>query len=198
MDKVLDERHSLQIIKEMLHVSQKKIKQDGILFIAWGWFWCLGRLVDYYFWVTPLAPGIKRLKNILGIIIFLLILTFTIFYIYRQRKRVTTYIGTTLRYVWISLVVSMSLVSLILFNVLREPNFALQHPIFMVLIAYAVVATGGILRNKLLLVGGIVFAGLAYTASFLPIVDQLWVESISWFIAFVIPGHLLFSQRNKQ
>ena len=32
-----DENQSLQVIKEMIQVSQKKLKNDGVLFILWGW-----------------------------------------------------------------------------------------------------------------------------------------------------------------
>ncbi len=48
-------------------------------------------------------------------------------------------------------------------------NPALQHPIFMVFMAFAVVVTGGILRYKLIILGGDVFGILAYICSYLSI-----------------------------
>lgn len=192
-----NEDQSLRVIKEMLHVSQKKINEDGILFILWGWLWFIGRLTDYYFWVSLHTNLMKQTKNIAGTVLFLSVLIFTIVYIYRKRKQVTTYIGISLRYIWISLIVGMSLISMILFNVLKKANFELQHPIFMVMIAFAVVATGGILRYKLLIVGGVVFAALAYISSFFAIEQQLLIEAVAWLFAFIIPGHWLYYKRNK-
>lgn len=192
-----DESQSIQVIREMIQVSQKKIKDDGILFILWGWLWFIGRIIDYYFWVYPHTHLMKQIKNVIGGAAFLFVLLFTIIYLYRKRKRLTTYIGISLRYIWISLVLGMSLISMILFNVLEEPDFKLQHPIFMVFIAFAVVATGGILRYKLLIVGGAIFAGLAYIASFFAIEEQLLIESVAWLFAFVVPGHWLYFKRNK-
>ena len=32
-----DEQQSIQVIREMIQVSQRKLKNDGILFILWGW-----------------------------------------------------------------------------------------------------------------------------------------------------------------
>ena len=192
-----DEKQSLQIIKAMIQVSHRKIKNDGILLIIWGWIWFLGRLSDYLFWTIPHTQEMKQIKNIVGFIIFILALFYTIFYIYKQRRRVATYIDISLRYIWLSLIFGMSLISMILYNVLKEPNFELQHPIFMVFIAFAIVATGGILRYRLLIIGGIVFAALAYFSSFFAIQEQMLIESFAWLTAFVIPGHLMFTKRNK-
>ena len=109
----------------------------------------------------------------------------------------TTYIGVSLRYVWVSLFLSMVLVNLIQFNVLHKINFELQHPIFMVFIAFAIVVTGGILRFKLIIAGGIVFGLMAYVCSYFPLQEQLLIEAIAWIIALIIPGHILYSKRNK-
>ena len=84
---------------------------------------------------------------------------------------------------------------MIQFNVLGSINFELQHPIFMVLMAFAITSTSGILRYKLIIFGGVLFGLLALTASYFKLQEQLLIESIAWVIAFVIPGHLLFSKR---
>jgi branched-subunit amino acid ABC-type transport system permease component len=125
-------------------------------------------------------------------------LIFTLYYILKQRKKVQTYIGISLRYVWISLFASMVLVNLIQMNVLHRVNFELQHPIFMVLIAFAVTVTGGILRYRLIIAGGIIFGLLALAASYFELQTQLLLEAIAWIIAFIIPGHLLYAKRNKK
>jgi len=115
----------------------------------------------------------------------------------KQRKKVQTYIGISLRYVWISLFVCMVLVNLIQFNVLQDINFELQHPIFMVLMAFAVTTTGGILRYRMIIIGGVAFGILALVASYLNLQEQLLIESVAWAIAFIIPGHILYANRKK-
>ena len=67
----------------------------------------------------------------------------------------------------------------------------------MVLIAFATVVTGGILRYRLIIIGGIVFGLLAYISSHLPLQQQLLAEAIGWLIAFIIPGHVLYSKRKS-
>lgn len=108
-----------------------------------------------------------------------------------------TYIGVSLRYVWISLFVCMVLVNLIQFNVQHSINFELQHPIFMVLMAFAVTVTGGVLRYRLIIIGGVIFGILALVASYMKLQDQLLVESVAWIISFIVPGHILYANREK-
>ncbi len=86
---------------------------------------------------------------------------------------------------------------MIQFNVLHQINFELQHPIFMVIIAFAITVTGGILRHRLIIIGGILFAALAYTASYFNLQEQLLIESFAWVIAFIIPDHILYAKREK-
>lgn len=193
-----DENQSLQVIREMIQVSQKKMKSDGILFIIWGWIY----FVNYFF--LNYLPGIivtthqiMQFVRFFRIVLPVIGLAYTLYYIFKQGLKVTTYFGLTLRYVWVSLFLSLVLVNLVQFNVLHKIIFELQHPIFMVFIAFAIVVTGGILRFKLIIAGGIVFGLLAYVCSYFPLQEQLLVEAIAWIIAFIIPGHVLYSKRNS-
>jgi hypothetical protein len=192
-----DETQSLLVIKEMIQVSKNKLKQDGILFIVWGWALFFVSLSGYIGRSFVLTFTLENILKIFEIVPPLLAVTFTIYYIIKQRKKVQTYIGNSLRYVWISLFVSMVLVNLIQFNVLKSISFELQHPIIMVLMAFAVTVTGGILRYRLIIIGGVVFGLLALIASLLKLQEQLLVESVAWIISFIVPGHILYANREK-
>ena len=194
----IDEKQSLQVIREMIQVSQKKLRNDGILFILWGWI----SFISYFFlsYLTSVCITTHQIMQIvrpLRVILPLLGFAYTLYYILNQRKKVQTYIGISIRYVWFSLFISMVLINLILFNVNSSINFELQHPIFMVLIAFAITVTGGILRYRIIIAGGIIFGVLAVVASHLKLQEQLLVEAIAWAIAFIIPGHILYSQRKS-
>jgi hypothetical protein len=193
----LTETQSLIVMKEMIQVSKNKLKRDGILFIVWGWVLFYVSITGYIERSYGLTFEIKNILNTLGIALPIMAGTFSVYYLIKESKKVQTYIGISLRYVWISLFVCMVLVNLIQFNVLHSINFELQHPVFMVLMAFAVTVTGGILRNRLITVGGVIFGILALTASYLPLKEQLLVESIAWIIAFIIPGHVLYANREK-
>lgn len=191
-----DEMQSVKVIREMIRVSQKKLKSDGILFIVWGWI----AFINFFFlnYLTSiLMPSYQMMQvvHVLRVIMPVLGLVYTLYYLIQQRKKVQTFIGISLRYVWISLFGSMVLVNLVQFNVLHGINFELQHPIFMVFIAFAITVTGGILRHGPITAGGILFAILGLTASYFPLQEQLLIESIAWLLAFVVPGHILYFRR---
>lgn len=186
---------SLAVIREMIRISQLKLHNDGILFILWGWLLFLIAGLGFLERSWTMPQGLQSVFRISGVIAPFVVLAYTVYYVLRQRRLVQTYIGVSLRYVWISLFVSMVLVNLIQFNVLQQINFELQHPLFMVLMAFATTITGGILRYRLIIGGGIIFGVLAYVASKLNLREQLLLEAVAWLIAFVIPGHILFYRR---
>ncbi len=194
---IIDENQSLTVIKEMIAVSRIKLRQDGILFIVWGWVLFYVSFSGFITRSIVLTYQMNRIISRLGIILGAAAALFTIYYLIKQRKKVQTYIGVSLRYVWISFFLSTVLVNLIQMNVLHSINFELQHPLFMVLMAFAVTVTGGILRHRLIIIGGAVFGALALTASYLGLKEQLLLEAVAWVIAFIVPGHILFAKRNK-
>jgi len=191
-----NENQSIHVIREMIQVSQRKLRNDGILFILWGWIMFVNYLTMFLLRKIVLTFLLNKILNYLVSGITLAGLIFTVYYIYRQRKKVQTYIGISLRYVWVSVFVCMVLINLIQFNVLNKIYFELQHPIFMVIIAFAIVVTGGILRYKMIIIGGIVYGLLAYISSFVELPAQLLIDAIAWMIAFTVPGHLLYAKRN--
>ncbi len=194
---IIDENQSLTVIKEMIAVSRIKLRQDGILFIVWGWVLFYVSFSGFITRSIVLTYQMNRIISRPGIILGAAAALFTIYYLIKQRKKVQTYIGVSLRYVWTSLFLSTVLVNLIQMNVLHSINFELQHPLFMVLMAFAVTVTGGILRHRLIIIGGAVFGALALTASYLGLKEQLLFEAVAWMIAFIVPGHILFAKRNK-
>ena len=194
----LTEAQSLLLIKEMIEVSRSKFKRDGILFVVWGWI----QFITFFFLSylpSVLTPGYQIMSIVrpLRVILPVIGIAYSFYYIFQQRKKVQTYIGVSLRYIWISLFLCLVLTNLIQFNVLHSINFELQHPIFMLFIAFAITVTGGILRFRLIVIGGIIFAALAYIASYFALQEQVLIEAIGWVIAFIIPGHILYTGRKK-
>lgn len=194
----LNETESLLVIKEMIQVSKNKLKQDGILFIVWGWALFFGSFSGYLRRDFLFSHMLNNILGFLGYVLPLIAISFTVYYLIKESKKVQTYIGISIRYVWISLFVCMVLVNLIQYNVLKSINFELQHPIFMVLMAFSVTITGGILRHRLIIIGGAVFGILALAASYLNLQEQLLVESVAWTISFIIPGHILYANRKTR
>jgi len=191
-----NETQSLQVIKEMIQVSQKKLKNDGILFILWGWLMFYVSITGFLFKKFSVAWHIQNLIGWSAMIFLIAGLIFTIYYLIQKRKKLKTYIGISLRYVWLAMLGSLILINLIQHNILHKTDFLLQQSIYMVVIGYAVITTGAILRHGLITIGGAAFALLALLASY-SIANQFLIEAIAWLIAFVIPGHILYAKRRS-
>jgi hypothetical protein len=181
----------------MIRISQKKLKNDGILFILWGWLLFYISITGYISKVFGLSWEVQNIFGWSGIILLVVVLILTIYYLLKKRKKARTYIGDSLKYIWISAFVCLVFINLIQFNVLHSIKFELQHPIYMVVFAFAIVSTGGILRYKMIIVGGIIFGLSALLASYFSITVQMLLEALAWLIAFVIPGHILYAKRNS-
>lgn len=199
-DKVLesfDEGQSIQVIKEMIQVSQKSFKNDGILFLLWGWLMFISYVCNYIMFNIVITRQMQSISDNIRFAITIIAIVYTLYYVFKKSRKVKTYIGISLKYVWISLSVSLVLSSIIIHNVLQQINFELLHPIFMMFLAFATVVTGGILRYKLVIIGGVVFGILAYASSYFSLEIQMLFEAAAWLIAFMIPGHLLYAKRKQ-
>lgn len=192
-----DENQSIHIIKEMIQVSQKKLKNDGVLFLVWGWIMFYNYLSSFLMNNMVTTFQVKEVFKYIGTGLIVLAIIYSIYYIFIKHKKVTTYISISLRYVWLSLIICLSLTNVIMFRAIEEYNVALQHPVFMIFIAFAIVITGGILRYRLVIIGGIIFGMLAYLSSYLSFENQMLCEAIAWLIAFIIPGHYLYATRKS-
>ena len=193
-----DDDQSQKMISEMINISREHINSHGILFILWGWINFINFFAEYLSGVIVTSYQMIQIERSARIVLPLFGVIFTIAYAYFHREKRLTYIGVTIRYVWISVFMCLILTNMIQFNVLRQVYFNLQHPIFMLFIAFAIVVSGSILRHKLIIAGGIIFGALAFISSFVPLQYQLLVESIGWLIAFIIPGHINYSKRKRK
>jgi len=169
------------------------------LLIVWGWLGFLNYLIFGY------LPGVLllgyqeiQLVHFSRVALLIIGIIFTLYYLFGKRKEKLSYTGITIRFVWGGLILMLMLVNLIQFNIVGEIDYELQHPIFMIFIAFAILVTGRVMRYQLLTAGGIAFALLGLAASYMPLQEQLLMEAFGWMLAFIIPGHLLYSGKVAQ
>lgn len=169
----------------------------SMLLITWGWLLAYSSFAGYLERSFAIGYWNHKLLSYLGYALALAVFAFTVFYLIKRWKIIRTRNEVSLLYVWFSLVVSMVLINLIQFNVMEKINFELQQPVFMVLKGLAIIITGGILRIRMLIIGGIIFTGLGWLASYYFLEDQLVLEAIGWLIAFAFPGHWLYANKRS-
>jgi hypothetical protein len=99
--------------------------------------------------------SIEKLLNTTTYILGVAVITLTLIYLTNKRSKAGSGARSSMMYVWFSMFGVMVLINLIQNNILHSINFELQHSIFMVVIAYAIITTGNILKNRLLIYSGI-------------------------------------------
>ena len=156
-------------------VTKNRLKKWAILFIVWGWLMLFGSVMGYVERSMAYSFLLEDIMNILQIALPVIAIAFTIYFLVEQRKdKRGKRLRISLISLWIALVVSMVLVNLIQQNVMHEINFELQHPLFMVLTAFAITITGVILRYRTMIIGGVLFGLCALAASYLKLNNCLW------------------------
>jgi len=170
---------------------------ESIMLILWGWV----MFIDYFrFYISRkfmISFDARKILEFSSKAIVVAGVVYTAYYLSKRMDKLKTDLGKSLIIVWLSMFVSLVMVYLIQLNVMHTVVFELQHAMFMVLSATAIVLTGRLIHNKGVFYGGIIFALLGFGASYLKLTDQLLLESLGWLLAFVIPGHVLYSKQKK-
>jgi hypothetical protein len=193
----LTEKQSLSVIQEMIDVSSRNLKNDGILLFAWGCAITLGLVMTFLPEITLLRHRLVDIFKVLKTNMSAGIILFTVYYIYQKRERVKTYIAVTSRYTWLGILVVYNLMVMIIKVKTGTVNFELLHPVQMTLIGLALFITGGLYRTRILLLSGVVYWIAAFFASKQILTYQFVIESVASLIAFVLPGYYLYYQSKK-
>lgn len=163
----------------------------SMLVVLWGWVQFLGYFRFFFVRIVPFSftatKTMEYVTNGLSLLLFL----FTVNYLWVHRSWFKKPEVRTLALVWIALFFSMVFTNLIQQNVLHHVVFELQHALFMLMTGVAITLTGRLLRDRWMLMGGIVFALLAFGASYFALKHQMLFEAIGWLVGFVVPGHLM-------
>ena len=192
-----DERKSLQIIKSAIETSKRTLKEDGILFILWGFVLSTANLWRYYESVLLTSWWMHEVMKIYMILSGIAVIGITIYYLFFRKKKVRTFTSISVRYVWIGVILADNVIIIITKVILDKIDFALLQPIQMVLIGFALFVSAGIYRYHLLSLSGIIMWIAAAIAVNYNLNIQFLVRSIAEALCFIIPGLLMYSTRNK-
>ncbi|MCK9312022.1 MAG: hypothetical protein M0P26_07065 [Bacteroidales bacterium] len=167
---------------------------ESILLVLWGWLLFLDYFRFYLSKEMMFSYDLRKMLAALCTVVVVSGIIYTIYFLSKRLEKLKTELGKSLLCVWFSAFLCMVMVHLIQQNSIHKVVFELQHCLFMLITAIAIVLTGRLIHNRPVLYGGIFFAVLAFAASYLVLKDQLLLEAIGWLCAFVIPGHILYSK----
>lgn len=190
-------KKSMSIIREMMEVSTKNLQKDGLLIFAWGIAIVFGRFFNFFPEVKLISNRLTMLFHFLSWVLGIAAILFTIYYVFFYKKGVKTYVSQTAVYTWIGILIVDNLIIMFIKQKTGEVNFTLLHPIQMTLIGLALFVSGGLYREKLLLLGGLAYWIAAYLCIDYRIPIQFVFESVAGLVGFLLPGAWLYYNSRK-
>ncbi|PCH68688.1 MAG: hypothetical protein COC01_03295 [Bacteroidetes bacterium] len=177
------EEDSLLIIQEMIQTAKSSFNENGFQFLLWGWVVIIAGMGQYslfmmgykeyssYPWFLTLPAAIY--SGIYG-------------YRFEKKMKVKTHVDTIINYLW-----GGFMISLILTMVFCVVNKVQVTSYILLLCGIGTFTTGGALKFKPLIWGGILFWAFAILAIVFNGIEQLLINSIAIFVGYLIPGYIL-------
>ncbi|MBA3970822.1 MAG: hypothetical protein H0X46_01515 [Bacteroidetes bacterium] len=187
-EKQLTQEESLRIIHEMIAAAKNDVKADAFIFLLWGWLVFIASIAQFILikmnmeWNS--APWL--LMPVGGVI--------TIVYSIRKGKqdKTKTNVTESLKYTWIAFTAALFII--MFFNRMEVLQVL---PCIMVLYGMGLFLSGGALKFKPLIYGGI-FCWLCAIAGFeVQNLYQLLILAVAVLGGYIIPGYLLKMNNKK-
>ena len=184
-------KESLELIQSMIRKAQKDMSDDSTQFLIWGWItfiactgqFILKRIVDYdkhyrVWWV--IVPGF--------------ILSAWLGYKDHKKQKVSTYIGDSMKYLWMGMGISFFVLSALF----SKMGWGSQiFPFFMLLYGLGTFVSGKFLQFKPLVWGGVVSWALAVISSYFDYDYQMLFAAAAILFSYIIPAYLLRRKNNS-
>ncbi|MDX1642281.1 MAG: hypothetical protein R3220_11320 [Balneolaceae bacterium] len=179
-----DKSDALNVIEEMVNSSRYKMKNEAKYFLLWGWMVFAAAVLQFVLlnvgvsnsWIAwPVMMGLAAVIYV-GMI-----------WSSKQESRATSYIDRINRYLWLGFFgpLIISIMVGIYFS------WFAAYPLFMAIYGWAAIVSGGILKFKPLVWGGIVSCILGAVTVFVPGMYILLMLALAILAGFIIPGHAL-------
>lgn len=185
-------QESLEVIRTMLQKSREDVRGDDIYFLVWGWltFICctaqfiLKHVLDYpkhylVWWLVPVGV-------VLSVIISI-----------RQgkQKKVSTYVGESMGYLWMGMGISFFVLSMIISSTGWDKN---PFPFFILLYGLGTFISGCLLRFKPFIIGGILAWLIAIGSAYLEYDYQVLAGGLAIMVSYLIPAYMLRNMISKE
>ncbi|MBP1669512.1 MAG: hypothetical protein H6Q21_1878 [Bacteroidetes bacterium] len=187
-----NEESALKVISAMIEAARSDVRDNHFFYLLWGFLVLGASLLEYCLITFAKYPhhyiGWPVLMGA-GMIVSLVYATRK----YR-RSDSSTYVGGFFKYFFLAWSISL----LLLLGFIIPGENQLVQPIILAMYALATFVSGGILRFKPLIWGGIIAWAAAIASFFSPFPVQLLITAATVVIAYIIPGFLLKRRNGNQ
>jgi hypothetical protein len=185
----MTEKESLKIIQEMIATSKGNLKDNSFFYLLWGWLVLVASLSHYFLlrigWEHAYLPWpvLMSLGAIVSVIAG---------YRLGKKMKVITIIDKAIIYLWWGFVVLIIII--LVMTGMDKINWTSTYPLIISLYGLGTFVSGGILKFKPLILGGIAAWVISIIAFFVAPINVLLLTALSIVIAYLIPGYMLKSR----
>jgi len=185
----MTEKESLQIIQEMISTSKGKIKDNSFFYLLWGWLVLVASLSNYAllqvnyehaYLPWPILMTIGAIASVIAGIRL------------GKKTRVITIIDKSMIYLW--WVFGVLLMIILFMTGFGKIPWQSTYPLIISLYGLGTFVSGGILKFKPLILGGIASWIISVVAFFVDPTNVLLLTALSIVIAYLVPGYMLKSK----
>lgn len=185
----LSPQQSLTLIRDMISKTRDTISGNAIYYLVWGWLTfiaCIGQFI--------LKHVMEYKYHYLAWTVVLIGIVFSLVQGARdeKRSRVKTYIGESVKLLWLGMAASFFVLSLILTNLgWGHPAF----PFFMLLYGLGTFVSGSLIRFRPLIIGGVAAWVMAVASTYFPYDYQILFAAAAILVSYIIPAYILRARK---
>jgi hypothetical protein len=190
-DKPLSSADSLQLIHQMILAAKQDLSDNSFDFLWWGWVVALASVASYALQYTGAGQAWWPWATLMP-----LAAVGSVVYHVRQGQRQAgsvSPLGQYMRYLWTGMAVMFAFAISFMVVFGNQPAYIL----FMALYGLGTFATGGAIRFRALLWGGVGAWVLAGAAFWVKGPELLLLLALALLVSYIIPGHLLKAQYRR-
>jgi len=189
-DENFSPQESIRLIQSMISRTQQSISDSSIYFLVWGWITFIACTAQFV-----LKHVYDYEKHYLVWWLVVIGIVFSIWYGTKKdrSRRVKTYVGDNIKYLWIGMGIAYFVLSMILS---RYGWDKIVFPFFIMLYGLGTFISGCILQFRPLVVGGVIASALAISAAFAGYDYQMLFGAAAILVSYIIPAYMMRS-RNK-
>ncbi len=182
-EKTMNSNESIMLIQRMIHTAKEELEDSSFYYLLWGWLVFIACVIHFI-----LIRISFSMEGIGWMILMPIGAIISSIYGYKQGKkqRIYSYINDVIMYVLIAFIVSLFIVLFFM----KKIGLA-TYPMVMLIYGIWLFISGGALKFRPLIIGGIINWALAIAALFFEFEQQLIILAVAVLFGYIIPGHML-------
>ncbi len=187
-EQAFNEKEAIAVIQQMVNTGRRNIKQDAVFFLIWGWVILAGCLIHYISLVIQYHQGVYIWPVVIAIGI---ITSFYTGWQQGKKARSTSYVDRMNRYLWLGSLAPFAIAVSI--GLIYDWFYA--YPVFAAIIGWGSFISGGLLKFKPLVWGGVAAWIIAVLLLIFTGPEILLLMAAAILSSYLIPGHLMMRQK---